>query len=241
MRSRLLEYWLSCPIFSSRLIWREQRVDLLLDGRIHRALRTRAPPGTSEAAASRRAVIQLPERVEPMASASLKRALCHNPALLSMGPSPYVTLVLGVLLVSVGAILVRLAAAPPLAVSFYRMAIATLILWPFAWGDARRSWPALGEAPTAAARRRRRGAGPPFRDLDREPLAHVRRRFGPAREHGTALRDRDVAGLPAREASALRADRDPDRDGRSRGNRPRRKHLARPHRSSATCSRWPAP
>jgi drug/metabolite transporter (DMT)-like permease len=57
--------------------------------------------------------------------------------------SPYVTLVTAVLLVSVGAILVRLAAAPPLAVSFYRMAIASLVLWPFAWGDARRSWPAL--------------------------------------------------------------------------------------------------
>jgi drug/metabolite transporter (DMT)-like permease len=57
--------------------------------------------------------------------------------------SPYVTLVLAVLLVSVGAILVRLAAAPPLAVSFYRMAIAWLILSPFAWRDTRRSWPAL--------------------------------------------------------------------------------------------------
>jgi drug/metabolite transporter (DMT)-like permease len=64
-----------------------------------------------------------------------------------MRSSPYVTLVLAVLLVSVGAILVRLAAAPPLAVSFYRMAIASLILWPFAWSDARRSWPALGAKP----------------------------------------------------------------------------------------------
>ena len=59
------------------------------------------------------------------------------------GSSPYVTLVLAVLLVSVGAILVRLAQAPPLAVSFYRMSIASAILLPFAWGDARRSWPAL--------------------------------------------------------------------------------------------------
>jgi drug/metabolite transporter (DMT)-like permease len=57
--------------------------------------------------------------------------------------SPYVTLVTAVLLVSVGAILVRLAQAPPLAVSFYRMSIACVILLPFAWGDARRSWPAL--------------------------------------------------------------------------------------------------
>lgn len=60
---------------------------------------------------------------------------------------PYVTLVLAVLLVSVGAILVRLAEAPPLAVSFYRIAIASLILWPFAWSDTRRSWPALARRP----------------------------------------------------------------------------------------------
>jgi drug/metabolite transporter (DMT)-like permease len=58
--------------------------------------------------------------------------------------SPYLTLSLAVLFVSFGAILVRLAAAPPLAVSFYRVAIASLILLPFAGGDARRSWPELG-------------------------------------------------------------------------------------------------
>ena len=58
--------------------------------------------------------------------------------------SPYLTLSLAVLFVSFGAILVRLAAAPPLAVSFYRVAIASLVLLPFAAGDARRSWPALG-------------------------------------------------------------------------------------------------
>jgi drug/metabolite transporter (DMT)-like permease len=61
--------------------------------------------------------------------------------------SPYATLVLGVLLVSVGAILVRLAAAPPLAVSFYRMSIASLLLSPFAWTDARQSWPRLSARP----------------------------------------------------------------------------------------------
>jgi len=61
--------------------------------------------------------------------------------------SPYATLVAGVLLVSVGAILVRLAAAPPLAVSFYRMAIASLLLSPFAWADARRAVPTLGSRP----------------------------------------------------------------------------------------------
>src|SRR5262245_213354 len=58
--------------------------------------------------------------------------------------SPYVTLVLGVLLVSVGAILVRLANAPALAVAFYRMTIAALLLAPFATAAARDSWPRLG-------------------------------------------------------------------------------------------------
>ena len=58
--------------------------------------------------------------------------------------SPYLTLSLAVLFVSFGAILVRLAAAPPLAVSFYRVALASLVLLPFAAGDARRTWPALG-------------------------------------------------------------------------------------------------
>ena len=58
--------------------------------------------------------------------------------------SPYVTLSVAVLFVSFGAILVRLAAAPPLAVSFYRVALASLLLLPFAGKDARRSWPALG-------------------------------------------------------------------------------------------------
>lgn len=57
--------------------------------------------------------------------------------------APWLALSLAVLFVSFGAILVRLAAAPPLAVSFYRVAIASLILLPFAQRDARRSWPAL--------------------------------------------------------------------------------------------------
>ena len=70
-----------------------------------------------------------------------------NPPAPRIRPSPYVTLVLAVLLVSVGAILVRLAAAPPLAVSFYRMAIASLILAPFAWGDAGRCLPTLAPRP----------------------------------------------------------------------------------------------
>jgi drug/metabolite transporter (DMT)-like permease len=57
--------------------------------------------------------------------------------------SPYLTLSLAVLLVSFGAILVRLAAAPPLAVSFFRVALASLLLSPFAAGEMRRSWPIL--------------------------------------------------------------------------------------------------
>jgi drug/metabolite transporter (DMT)-like permease len=57
--------------------------------------------------------------------------------------SPWLTLSLAVLFVSFGSILVRLAAAPPLAVSFFRVAIASLILLPFGGRDARRSWPAL--------------------------------------------------------------------------------------------------
>jgi drug/metabolite transporter (DMT)-like permease len=57
--------------------------------------------------------------------------------------SPYVTLSVSVLFVSFGSIFVRLAAAPPLAVSFYRVALASLLLLPFAGPQARRSWPAL--------------------------------------------------------------------------------------------------
>jgi drug/metabolite transporter (DMT)-like permease len=62
--------------------------------------------------------------------------------------SPYATLVLAVLLVSAGSILVRLAGAPPLAVAFYRMSIASALLLPFALRDARSSWPKLGRRPT---------------------------------------------------------------------------------------------
>jgi drug/metabolite transporter (DMT)-like permease len=57
--------------------------------------------------------------------------------------SPWLTLSLAVVFVSFGAILVRLAAAPPLAVSFYRVALASLLLLPFAARDAGRSWPVL--------------------------------------------------------------------------------------------------
>lgn len=57
--------------------------------------------------------------------------------------SPWLTVSLAVVFVSFGAILVRLAQAPPLAIAFYRVAIASLILLPFAAPQARRSWPAL--------------------------------------------------------------------------------------------------
>jgi drug/metabolite transporter (DMT)-like permease len=57
--------------------------------------------------------------------------------------SPYLTLLLAVVFVSFAAVLVRLAAAPALAVAFYRVAIASLILLPFAGRAARRAYPTL--------------------------------------------------------------------------------------------------
>lgn len=57
--------------------------------------------------------------------------------------SRWLTLALAVLFVSFGAVLVRAADAPPLAVSFYRVGIASSLLLPFAARDARRSWPPL--------------------------------------------------------------------------------------------------
>jgi drug/metabolite transporter (DMT)-like permease len=57
--------------------------------------------------------------------------------------SPWLTVSLAVVFVSFGAVLARLAAAPPLAVSFFRVAIASLVLAPFALPRARRSWPRL--------------------------------------------------------------------------------------------------
>ena len=56
---------------------------------------------------------------------------------------PYGLLALAVLCVSVGSIFIRLAAAPPLAVAFYRITLATLIIAPFAAGSAVRTWPVL--------------------------------------------------------------------------------------------------
>ncbi len=57
--------------------------------------------------------------------------------------SPWLTLSLAVPFVSFGAVLVRLAAAPALAVSFFRVALAALLLAPFAAVRARKGWPAL--------------------------------------------------------------------------------------------------
>jgi drug/metabolite transporter (DMT)-like permease len=58
-------------------------------------------------------------------------------------PSPYTVLLLAVVCTSFGSILVRLADAPALAVSFYRVALASLVLLPFAADKARTSWPIL--------------------------------------------------------------------------------------------------
>jgi len=65
------------------------------------------------------------------------------------GGSPYLALALAVLCISTGSILVRMASAPPLAVAFYRIFFASLLLAPFAVRTARRSWPSL--APRARA------------------------------------------------------------------------------------------
>jgi drug/metabolite transporter (DMT)-like permease len=59
------------------------------------------------------------------------------------GAAPFVVLALAVLCVSVGSILVRLAQAPPLAVAFQRVFLASILLSPFAAADAARTWPRL--------------------------------------------------------------------------------------------------
>jgi drug/metabolite transporter (DMT)-like permease len=55
----------------------------------------------------------------------------------------YLPLALAVLCISTGSILVRMANAAPLAVAFYRIFFASLLLAPFAAGSALRSWPSL--------------------------------------------------------------------------------------------------
>ena len=60
------------------------------------------------------------------------------------GPrGPFVALAAAVLCISFGSILVRLAAAPPLAVSFHRVFLASLLLAPFALGPLLRGFPRL--------------------------------------------------------------------------------------------------
>lgn len=59
--------------------------------------------------------------------------------------SPYLVLALAVLFVSVGSILVRLTPAPALAVAFYRVSFATLLVTPLALRSARASLPRLDE------------------------------------------------------------------------------------------------
>jgi drug/metabolite transporter (DMT)-like permease len=57
--------------------------------------------------------------------------------------SPWVTVSLAVVFVSFGAVLARLAAAPALAVAFYRVALASLVLLPFAARPASAALPRL--------------------------------------------------------------------------------------------------
>ena len=63
---------------------------------------------------------------------------------MSQRPSPYLVLTLAVLFVSAGSVLVRLTPAPALAVAFYRVSFATLLIAPFAFPSARVSVPSLG-------------------------------------------------------------------------------------------------
>lgn len=58
-------------------------------------------------------------------------------------PAVYPGLALAVAFISVGSILVRLAQAPALAVAFYRVGLAALLLAPFALRALHRAWPAL--------------------------------------------------------------------------------------------------
>lgn len=64
--------------------------------------------------------------------------------------SPYLVLLAAVVCVSFGSIFVRLALAPALAVAFYRIALASLLLAPFAEGAARAAWPQLTRRQGAA-------------------------------------------------------------------------------------------
>lgn len=65
-------------------------------------------------------------------------------------PPPYLVIAAAVLCVSTGSILVRMAEAPALSVAFYRIALASLILAPFAWRAGLACWPRLTRRQTAA-------------------------------------------------------------------------------------------
>jgi drug/metabolite transporter (DMT)-like permease len=58
--------------------------------------------------------------------------------------SPILGILLGIVAVSFGSILVRLADAPPLVISAYRLTLASLILAPFAWWQVRDELRRLG-------------------------------------------------------------------------------------------------
>jgi drug/metabolite transporter (DMT)-like permease len=58
-------------------------------------------------------------------------------------PSPYLVLASAVVCISTGSILVRKAEAPSLAIAFYRVGLASLLLAPFALRPLARSWPGL--------------------------------------------------------------------------------------------------
>lgn len=64
--------------------------------------------------------------------------------------SPYAGLAAAVLCVSLGSILVRMAEAPPLAVAFYRVALAAAIIAPFSASAAANSWRKLTPRELAA-------------------------------------------------------------------------------------------
>jgi drug/metabolite transporter (DMT)-like permease len=64
--------------------------------------------------------------------------------------SPYAVLGLAVLCISFGSILVRLAGAPALAVSLYRIGLAAVFLFPVAARPARAAWPTLPARQRAA-------------------------------------------------------------------------------------------
>lgn len=65
-------------------------------------------------------------------------------------PPPFLVIAAAVVCVSAGSILVRLAEAPALTVAFYRIALASVILSPFAWRASLACWPRLTQRQTAA-------------------------------------------------------------------------------------------